>query len=237
MLFGVNHHIESHAIPGMTAVWRDYPAARGLVTVPQTGLTTFMSVSPDLQAVCDGTLDQELADWLRQLPAGTYVTILDGANAPHLNIDPHLWKQANSRLQSIKSTIDARVQCGYVLDTYPVTRHGLAVDDWIIGHADWAGLIGHQEQPTDTPLTVFQDCLAAITQSPGMPELAIVETGTALDDADAWAEAVLGFALRWVGGEPLDALIWHARPGHSKFPRLPGDAMLERMCREAAWAR
>lgn len=238
MLFGINQEIESRAVPGMTAVWRDYASTHGLVeTLPETGLTTFVAVSPPLHQVVSGEMDKELASWLQSLPPGTYATILDGANAPHLGIEAAMWREANSRLQSIKATVGARVQCGYVLDTYPLVKHGLPSEDWIIGHADWAGLIGHQESLADTPRSIFHDTLSAIAEAPGMPELAVVATGTSVPDgADAWAADVLGYALRW-NTAPLDALLWFARIGHSKFGGVPSSPMIERMCREAAWAQ
>lgn len=238
MLFGVNSEIETHAMPGMTAISRNYPQNAGVPESgpPSTGLTSFLTIRPDLRKLADAELDRELARWLLAVPPGTHVALWPGANQPHQEIEAALWKHATQRVQSVKATVNASVQVGYVLDTYPLNSGWQDMDDWIIGHADWAGLIGHQEIAADTPRSVFHDALTQIAESPGMPELVIYETGTAAD-ADAWADQVLGYALRWTSDAPLDALLWYARVGHGKYGGIPGDGMFERMCREAAWAR
>lgn len=248
MLFGINVDIIGRAIPGMTAVRRVIPFAgqlsRDYLAGGQAaGLTWFVSVSPELEPVADGKMDAELAAWLKDLPPGSYAAIGSGENAPHKQVDPVLWKKATARMQAVKNTVNAPVQVGYVLDVHYPARRGQDLAEWVIGHADWAGLAGFQDQESDTPQDLFGDAFALVREAPGMPELVIAETGTALD-ADAWAGAVLGYAVRGQETDravfnraPLDALLWHAKPHSSKYQGIPGDATLERMCREAAWAR
>lgn len=240
MKFGINQDIEAMAMPGMTLVRRYHAPDQGVPARQPDGiypgLTSIISIRPDLSKVVDGSLDVPLIEWMRAVPEGSYVTLWHEANLPSHQILPSVWRDANVRLHRLKMTNAIDVFTGYILGTYPHTHAGQDLSPWIIGaNADWAGLDGYQLSPEDTPAHIFGSAFKQIIDSPGLPELIITETSTLLEDPANWLDQVIAYGEFGIGGNSLDGVLWYASPTN-EFHQVPGKGYLEKACLRAAMA-
>lgn len=174
---------------GVPAKWPGNPK----YSLP-AGTTTLACFRPDPQMTISGQLDSLLTAFIKQAPAGSWLTAWQEANDPGNSY----WSQPGasvSQLVTMHAYLHALVKktspavlYGEDLGTYPVYAQGQDITSYTCPGLDWYSLDGYDPKGTFTPEAVFGKAWQGILAAAPGARPAITETNSA-DTTGAWFTA------------------------------------------------
>lgn len=158
-----------------------------------------MDFAPVVADVINGSLDTALLTYMGGAPAGSYLMAYHEVNS-QANINQFGYtatqiNQMDAHILALKNANFPLLKYGRGLSMFPVYSQGQDPTPWITPGMDFYGMDGYQaNQPTRTPADVFSTAIAKILAVQSGAQIAMIETGTALD-AQTWFDAIETFVF------------------------------------------